>query len=183
MPKLKLTDPIKSKILEENKWLLGIEEISQVVKDHGKIKADKMVKAVYLAYDSQSPYRTTGMTMAKIKKDIINVTLVRPGFKWDDIEELGDFWVSDICTDSESPLFVLKKELDKFKEFFDNDKYEITLENAKDRAAALKSYTSLVKDYEEMKRKVMNEEKKEATKKFGGYQPSLTESYKDRIKN
>lgn len=178
MPKINLIDPLKSKILEENKWLNGLEEIQQLVLENGKVKADKMVKAVFLLYDSSSPYRETGMSLGRIKKDILKNIISKPGFTWRDVDDFAEFWQREVCTQSEKPLYVIKKELDRFEDLLESNT-KLTLDNAADRAKVIKEYGVLVDKYRELQKQIKAEERTEGKKKkYGGYQPSLLEKMK-----
>lgn len=170
MPRLELADIIKSKVLDENKWLLGINEVSDLVAEHTKPTANKIIKAVYLVYDSHSPYRELGLSLRQVQESVMKRIIPNSGLEWEAMESFSNFWIEYMCTDSEKALVVVKREMDRLDEFLKKDT-KLSLDTAGDRVKLVKGYKELQEQYLELKKKVRLEEQVSGSKRKKQFQP------------
>jgi len=175
MSKIKLSDPINGNLLADHPWLEGITFVREYIKEKGKKQANVDLKAIYLVYDSASPFRQSNMEEEEIKDDVKNHVLKKPRFKWETLDDVRDFWLDKMCTPSEGMLRTFKIQLDRLKYQMDTLGKDDAKYSAKEITTILKNYKELMTEYIELSGMVA-EENALSEGSHGGYEESLLET-------
>lgn len=135
-------------------------------------KSDKVMMAIYLAYDAKSDFVRSGMEQAQILNDVTTNFIEDKKFKWEDYQEIIDAYI-DICTSRVHKklnfLFLeIEKISDAIKELVWDDPAEADLKTKLFTASKslFQEFTQLQKD--------LNEEVSELLFE-GDYSPSWLE--------
>lgn len=169
-----LEDVQKSNILKENPWLETVPQIREIISDHGKTQAARIIKSVYLVFDFRSPLRQTSIPIEDIKEEVANAVLGKKSYDWSDLDDLAEFWEAKMCPPTYGMLSTFKKEIDGLKAFIDT-LGAWSKSGAKDRVALIQAYKKLMEEYYEVEKKVKDEERR-GKSGYGNYEESLIES-------
>lgn len=166
------------KTIDANVWdefpeLSLITKFREFREKEGDEKSSNIIKAIFYIWDVKSSFRKSGMTEDEIKKEIHKNLLGNPKFSWKKLQGIKLYFLDKNQTAAQKLFAETEIQIRELNHFL-REEWEWSETNAKDKAAVMKQYKDLYKDYLDYKEAIAEEEIEfESTR--GGYNKSFLE--------
>lgn len=163
---------LEGSVWDENPHLLVIPEFKELIKEEGLEKAGHIIMAIYHVWDPKSKLFKSGEDREEVIQMTCDELFNDPDFDLDQYSDIKDVYLKHNTSVVEKELIRIQKDLENMDKFF--REWTLDKSDINDRIKAMKSYTELVSDYNDLREQVMMEED-ELEEMAGGYVKSFLE--------